>query len=52
MEGDVHKHFKKLEKLQNEITGTVKSIDALGGKIKEVFSVVQELKDNVAKSYT
>lgn len=50
LEGDVHKNFKKLNKLQSEIAGTVKSLNALEGKIKQVFYVVQELKDNIAKS--
>lgn len=50
LEGDVHKNFKKLDKLQSEITGTVTSLNALEGKIKQVFYVVQELKDNIAKS--
>ncbi len=46
----MHKNFKKLDKLQSEITGTVKSLDALEGKIKQIFSVVKELKNDVTGS--
>ncbi len=41
LEGDVH---KKLDQLRR---GTVKSSDALEEKIKQVFSVVKELKNDV-----
>ena len=46
----MHKNFKKLDKLQSEMTGTVRSLDAIDGKIKQVFSVVQELRNYVTKN--
>lgn len=50
LEGDVHKNFKKLDKLQSELTGATKSLSVLEGEIKQVFTIVQELRDGITKT--
>ena len=50
LKGDVHKNFKKLDKLQSEMAGATRSLGALEGEIKQVFTVVQELRDSITKT--
>ena len=46
LEGDTHKSFKKL---RGEMVGASKALEDLDGKVQQVFTTIQELKETVTK---